>query len=90
VVYFEKSPDGLAAGDEVDPLLDVLPLPEVLPELLLPDVPEGVVPPELPEVLLPLPVPVVLYCAAAIAGANAMTAAKRARTSFRILTSFGL
>ena len=97
MVYFERSPDGLAAGDELDPLLDVLPLPDELPELLLPDelpelllpdVPDGGVAPE-PELLLPLPLPPVLDCAATIAGASPMTAARRTRTSFRILTSLG-
>lgn len=92
VVYFDMSPEGLAAGDELDPLLDdplpdVLPLPEVLPEPL-PDVPEGVLPPE-PEVLGLLPLPPVLDCAAATAGASAITAAMRTMTSFSIRTSFG-
>ena len=89
VVIFERSPDGLAAGDEVDP--------EVLvPEPLAPEVvgalpPEVVVPddfdePALPDVLL-LPEPLVPDCAAAIAGAKAMTATTRAMTSFCILAS---
>lgn len=81
VVYFDISPDGLAAGDELEELPDVLepaPLPDVLPELLLPDVPDGL--PELPDVLPPLPVD----CAAAITGAKATTATRRTRTSFSI------
>ena len=89
VVYFDMSPDGLAAGDEVDELPDVLgveaPLPDVLPEPL-PDVPDGVL--ELPEgAFVPPPV---LDCAAAIAGARATTATRRPRTIFRIMTSSNL
>ena len=103
-MYFEKSPAGLADGDDIDPLPDVL-LPEVLlpdvlppvvlpvlppvvvpvPELPLPDVLDGVLEPELPELLLP--VPPVLDCAAATAGANAITAAMRTRKNFTMLTS---
>jgi hypothetical protein len=45
VVCFERSPDGLAAGDEVEPLPDVL-----VPE---PPAPEVLVPDPLPEVLVP-------------------------------------
>ena len=86
VVYFDISPDGLAAGDELpDPeVLGVdAPLPEVLPELL-PPVLDGVL--ELPDVLPPLFVPL-LDCAAAIAGARATTATRRMRTSFCIMAS---
>jgi hypothetical protein len=87
VVIFERSPDGLAAGDELDPLPEPL-VPDVLepdplPEPLVPEV----VPPVLPDVLPLLPEPLVLDCAAAIAGANAITATTTAMTSFFILTS---
>jgi hypothetical protein len=86
VVIFERSPDGLAAGDELDPLPEVL-----VPEPLAPGVvgalpPEVVVPDDFDEPALP-DVLVVPDCAAAIAGANAMTATTRAMTSFCILAS---
>ena len=86
VVIFERSPDGLAAGDEVDPLPEVL-----VPEPLAPEVvgalpPEVVVPDDFDEPALP-DVPVVPDCAAAITGANAMTATTRAMTSFCMLAS---
>jgi hypothetical protein len=83
VVIFERSPDGLAAGDEVDPLPEPL-----VPDVLDPDVlPDPLVPEVLPDVLPLLPEPLVLDWAAAIAGANAITATTRAMTSFFILTS---
>jgi len=92
VVYFEKSadaPEGLADGDDVEELPDVLGLivplePDVELEPL-PEVPDGVVPLEVPD-LLPLPV---LDCAAANAGARATTATMNPRKIFFILTSFG-
>jgi hypothetical protein len=82
VVILERSPEGLAAGDEVDPLPDVL-VPEPLPPEVV-----GALPPEVvvPDDLLLLP-ELVPDCA--IAGANAMTATTRAMTSFCILASSG-
>jgi hypothetical protein len=84
VVIFDRSPDGLAAGDELDPLPEPL-----VPDVLVPELVPEVVPPVLPDVLplLLLPEPLVLDCAAAIAGAKAMTATTRTMTSFCILAS---
>jgi hypothetical protein len=97
VVYFEKSPDapdGLADGDEVEELPDVLGLmvplePDEPLDPLVPEDPDGVVPPELPDVPLPLPVPLVADCATASAGASATTATMNPRKTFFILASFG-
>jgi hypothetical protein len=89
VVYCERSPeapDGLAAGDELDPLPDVLgivelPVLEPVPELL-PDVdPEGLEPDPLPGL------GVLGDCAAAIAGARATSATRTATKIVVMLTS---
>ena len=80
VVIFERSVDGLAAGEP-----DVLLVPDPDVELLLPDDVDGVFPPALPEVLRPEPL--VLDCAAAIAGAKAMTATTSMMTSLCIRAS---
>lgn len=80
VVYFERSVEGLAAGEP-----DVLLVPDPEDEPLLPDDVDGVLPPALPDVLLPEPP--VLDCAAAIAGAKAMTATMSMMTSLCIRAS---
>jgi hypothetical protein len=80
VVNFERSVEGLAAGEP-----DVLLVPDPEVELLLPDDVDGVLPPALPDLVLPEPL--VLDCAAAIAGAKAMTATTRMMTSLCIRTS---
>ena len=85
VVCFERSSEGLAAGDALDPLPDVLPVPEPDVEPLLPEV-EPVLPDvDEPDVVPLLPEPLVLDCAAAIAGAKAITATTSMMMSFCIL-----